>query len=152
MAIATKQLVALEAQPYLALKEVILKRGVITGPEVQNPFINVELRLANPGKVLVRYRMASLHVELHGQAGAPDSAFTNRGGAIHPGSETMFMFPSIKLPHDVPSPIQGKLELDIRYWSIPGDEKFMKATLDLHVHLVPNFDYRWIYASGPIYS
>ena len=152
MASATKQVAALESQPHLALKDVVIKRGVSTGPERQNPFVNIELKLTNPGKVLVRYRMASLDAEVHAETVPPTSAFANRGGVIHPGGETTFMFPSIQLPHDVPSPIQGKLELDIRYWAIVGEEQFMKATIDLHIHLVPSFEYRWIYSSGPLYS
>jgi hypothetical protein len=152
MAKSTKQIAALEAQPHLALKEVVIRPGVQTGPELQNPFLNVELRLANPGKVLVRYRMASFRLGIHGQTQGADSAFTNRGGAIHPGSETLFMFPSLHLPHDAPSPVQGRLELDVRYSAVPQEEKSMRATIDLHIHIRPHFDYRWIYSSGPLYS
>ena len=152
MAAATKQMAALESQPHLAVKDVVLKPGIATGPERQNPFVNIELKLTNPGKVLVRYRMASFDVEIHAKTVPPNSVMLNRGGVIHPGVETTFLFPSIQLPYDVPSPIEGKLELDIRYWAIVGEEQFMKATIVLRIHLAPNFDYRWFYSSGPMYS
>src|SRR6267143_688250 len=104
MAAATKQLAELEAEPYLALKEVVVTPGAPSTPGASPPFVNIELKLSNPGKVLVHFRMASLAATVHGAAVPPSSTFTNRGGVIHPGTETTFFYPSVHLPPTTPSP------------------------------------------------
>src|SRR6476469_5646267 len=152
MAKATKQLAELQGQPHLSLKAVELTLGTATGPQVQAPFFNLQLRLANPGKVLVRYRVSSYDLEIHGQNIPTTSQLLNRGGVVHPGMENLFMFPTITLPHNAPSPVSGKLDLNIKFWAIPTEEHSLNATIQLVIHISPNFSYRWIYSTGPIYS
>lgn len=152
MAKATKQLAELEARPYLSLAAVELESGVVTGPQYQNPFVNARLRLANPGKVLIQYRIATIDIEIHGQRLPASTPLLNRGGSIHPGMNTLFMLPSIQLPHDTPSPVQGKIELSVRFFAISQEERSMNATIQLEIHLKPKLDYRWYYTSGPVYA
>lgn len=114
--------------------------------------VQVGLRLWNPGKVLVNYRVDSITASISGHAPPPAVRFANRGGVIHPGGETTFYYPPIVVNAPIPSPGIGRVQYELTYWAVRGWEFKIKAELDLTIRFPPNPGCTWVYTSGPDYS
>jgi hypothetical protein len=94
MAIASKASIDLEAQAYLAFRGVDLKLASLSNLTGSEPSLGLRtaLRLANPGKVLVKYHINSINCT-HSLPKSDMSQFTTTGGVIFPGEETLFVLP-----------------------------------------------------------
>lgn len=154
MAKATKKLADIEAEPQLAVKDIALADG--TDPSKPNEaFVNIELVFSNPGKLLVQYRMESLDASIEGCRIPSNSEIKNRGGAVHPGHTSKFIYPSIFIPMPVANPANGSLAINVLFWSRDGQRRSMRLTVDLVIHNVgkgTGIQWRWFNTSGPIFG
>ena len=151
MAAATKTMVELEAQPHLGLREiqVAFENSPAIAPAVM---AQIGLRLWNPGKVLVQYRIDSISASINGHVPPHGGKYANRGGVIHPGGETTFYYPPIVIPAPVPSLGVGRVQYELTYWAVKGDERKTKAGIEITVGFPPHPSCVWVFTSGPEYA
>jgi hypothetical protein len=151
MAASTKQMLELEAQPHLGLREIQI--GHENPPSIAPAVMaQIGLRLWNPGKVLVQFRVDSITASINGHVPPQGAKFSNRGGVIHPGGETTFFYPPIVVSAPLPSPSIGRVQYELAYWAVRGEEHSFKAALDLTIRFPPNPNCTWVFTSGPDYS
>ncbi len=151
MAASTKQMLDLEAQPHLGLKE--MQVGFESPPSVAPAVMSqIALRLWNPGKVLVQYRVDSITASINKHVPPQGAKFSNRGGVIHPGGETTFYYPPIVVPAPLPSPGVGQVQFELTYWAVHGEEHRFKAAVDLTIGFPPHPSCTWVFTNGPDYS
>lgn len=151
MSAATQRMVELDAQPQLALAE--FEAAVdnrVEQPEVH--LVQLRLRLSNPGKVLVRFRVDSVSVSINGVLPPPAARYINRTGVVHPGTETMFHLTGVLVPKESANPAVANVSYDIAYWAISGKEQRLKASTEHSLGLPPMSGHAWLYLSGPEYS
>ena len=151
MAASTREMVLLEAQPHLALAELYV--AFEHPPAIAPSFLTqIGLILANPGKVLVQYRVNTFSVVLN-KLEPPDGAkYSTRGGVIHPGAQAKFFAPPIVLPTIPASSGIAEIEFDIAFWSVPNEEKRVNGAIEATIGFSPNSSFAWVYLNGPDYG
>jgi hypothetical protein len=150
MAITAKASIELETRPYLSFRGFHIKIGTLQDISTQNRGgLRIGLRLFNPGKVLVTYKVESMIVSVNG-AEAADPKFETMSGVIHPTEEILFFYPVIGTPSPLKAPATAEVKFRIAYWSIPAEKKTLTA--NVQVLLTSETDHEWTYIEGPDYT
>lgn len=150
MAVAAKASIELEARPYLSFRGFYVKIGTLQELSSQNTgALRIGLRLFNPGKVLVTYKVESMLVSINSTTTA-NPTFDTTGSVIHPAEETLFFYPVIGSLSPLKAPATLEILYRIAYWTVPADKKVLTAKVRLL--LTSETDHEWIYLEGPHYA
>jgi hypothetical protein len=154
MAKATKQLVALSAEPYFSLAGVDLihtPNDRVTG----KTGYAVSLTLRNPGQVRILYDVSEMSVNL-ASIDYPPSGFANRGGVIHPGETFTFDSPFFECAAPMAAGLTGTVDFDAWFWAIECERKRVRFKVQLKLVDVSSDGrqgrIKWVYLSGPTYT
>lgn len=150
MAVAAKASIELESRPYLAFRGLYVNIGTLQDVSTQKAgAFRIGLRLANPGKVLITYKVDSMLVSLAGNPAA-NPHFDTTSGVIHPADETTFFYPVIATTTSITAPSEAVVEYAVSYWAIETERKSMRAKVRLLITSATTHE--WIYLDGPHYA
>jgi len=153
MAIATRQSVELQSIPYLAFAglEYANAKAQNLASASEHPAVRIGVQLLNPGQVLIQYEVEAITVTFENESLA-DPKFDNRGGYIHPKSETIFRYPWIFVPA-FPKPGQGgEVQFKINFWSSTFRISHMTARLRYTLQGADLSRVEWQFLDGPTYA
>jgi len=150
MAVAAKASIDLEGRPYLSFRGCFIKIGTLQDLSAQSTgAFRVGLRLFNPGKVLVTYKVESMQVSVNGTP-MTNPHFETTGGVIHPSDEMIFFYPIIATETPLATPATAEVQYCISYWAIPAEMKTLTAKVQVLITSLT--DHEWIFLEGPHYT
>ncbi|MGB7310927.1 MAG: hypothetical protein WBC67_17845 [Candidatus Acidiferrales bacterium] len=147
MARATRELLALSAEPYFSFAGIDIL--MITGDPKGYA---ARLRLRNPGQIRITYEVQDIIMSVS-DIDYPPTAFVNSGGVIHPGEEIQFTYPQFACAVPPISGVSGALRFDGSFWASPAQRKRLTLTVQwLLVEEENELKTRFTYLSGPTYT
>lgn len=153
MASATREAVALQAQPYLAIDGVVLGFVNLLDQPSKSPAqaVRVALLISNPGQVRVTYEVEEIHSTFEGE-GASNSGLLTRRSIVHPKAQLQFFCPLI--PFGLPSKAgqAGEVAFKIAYWASLHKVNHVEGRLKFTYSNVETGRVEWLWLEGPSYS
>jgi hypothetical protein len=146
MAEATKRAVEIESEPQFRFDEVLVAHLPDSPPGPSGVKTQLQLRLWNPGKVRVHYKMDFISVRINGIVAANGQGGR---GTIHPGGKEIYFTAGIPLPAPVPIPSNGEIRVRVDYWSVPGQVRTFRASVNVTIWFSPKAGSPWVYIDGP---
>ena len=153
MAKATRDAVAIQAQPFLAVDGLSLGLGQAAEPVPGAPagISRLALLLSNPGQVLVHYEVESLDVTFNGsKVSAP--AFHTRRGVVHPKAQAQFFYPTIAFAETLRPGMSGEVDFKIAYWASLYAVLHVTGRMQYVLQTIEPGRMEWIYLDGPHYA
>ena len=153
MAKATRQAVALQAEPYFAVDGINLT--FITGaPDAPRPVVSaarVVLLLSNPGQVRITYDAELVNATVGG-IGFWDQQFSTRRGVIHPKTQLQFYCPPIQLQSPPRVGLSGEVQFTIAYWVTLYEVHRLTGHLTFTYVSAEAGRVEWLWLRGPSYA
>lgn len=152
MATATQQLTEVTSAPYLTLQGFdvtpALLRNESTGVETAG--VRPQLRLKNPGQVRVTYDVQKIAITLAG-SDLTTTDFENHIGVIHPGEDTLFLYPFVAWSGQLSPGMSGTLDFEAQFWATPQRRQTLKLKFRFTVTGLDPRRIEWVYLEGPTY-
>lgn len=153
MAKATREAVAIQSQPFLAVDGIVLELGQMSNI-ADGGSIGVSrlaLLLSNPGQVLVTYEIESLHVTFDSSV-VPEPNFLTRRGVLHPKAQTHYYYPSIRFAGQLRPGLAGEVTFTIGYWATSNEVHHVSGRMQYTLQNVEPGRVGWLYLEGPDYA
>lgn len=155
MANAARDSVTLSTQPCLSVRSIEFWPGRLqfpTDPVGQTtPCFSAKLRLVNPGKVVVRYKITDTFLSMD-SCGPYNPDYANTEGVIFPGEQIEIYFSSLKIIDEFSLKSKGSLRAKFKYWSTEQDKRELACDVSLHVTTLTPFACIWFHQEGsPFY-
>jgi hypothetical protein len=151
MAKATQEMMALEAEPQLRVKDIVIGQSptAIAGGVVGQH----QIILWNPGKLVVYYQVDHWRSDIDGLSAASAVGVKRPIGVVHPAAEERFFCLTITVPATRPDPTPSRLEFDISYWTVKSKKRRLRGSIDQPIRFGPNRGPNpWGWIEGPNYT
>jgi len=153
MAKATREAVAIQGQPFLAVDGIALALGqaadIASGGAAG--ISRLALVLSNPGQVLVSYEVETFEVTFNDSKVQKPEFFTRRG-VIHPKAQAQFYYPSIQFAGQLRPGLSGEVEFTIGYWATLHEVHHVSGRMRYMLQSVEPGRIEWLYLDGPQYA
>ena len=152
MAKATREAVALQAQPFLAVEGIVLELGQAANIATGSPtgMSRLALHLSNPGQVRIMYEVEAFNVTFN-ESAVQAPTFLTRRGVIHPKAQAHFYYPSIQFSGQLRPGLTGEVMFKIAYWATLHEVHHVSGRIQYTLQSVEPGRIGWLYLEGPDY-
>ncbi|MGA8707977.1 MAG: hypothetical protein WB646_13425 [Steroidobacteraceae bacterium] len=147
MAQASQQALALDTIPHLAITGVCLR---FTKDGDQPTHAQTGLKIQNPGKVLITFKVLELTGTLQDET-LPPRPVDSSGGVIHPSLSTEYYLATEVWPPSAQREIHGTISFLIEFWATPDQRHKCKGELKFNAAVATGAT-TWMWIGWPIYS
>jgi hypothetical protein len=128
-ALASKQIFALEARPFLVFSKPVFRIYIKISREskaVDSRTVKLGLEFRNPSRVPVTYEVKSLRMTMDGRT-VENPHFNTHGSIVYPNEHAIFWYGEIPVTDDPTPPIRGVIEYQLEYLSTDHLGRYKKS-------------------------
>lgn len=129
-AVASKNIFALEARPFLVFSKpifrIFIKARKETPDQIERQILKLGIEFKNPSKVPLKYQICTMRITFDEHT-VEEPKFTTLGGIIYPGDFGIFWFGDLQYKNAFEAPKGGIIEYELEYFSTDFPKKYRKV-------------------------